>query len=55
MTKWEVLYLHNIKNGVNYRFFTIYQNKVSHNQFTLIETEKAFFGFNLLLRLILIN
>ena len=34
--------LHDIKNGVSCRVFTFFQNKVYHNQFSLIETEKAF-------------
>lgn len=34
--------LHDIKNGVSCRVFTFYQNKIYHNQFALMETEKAF-------------
>ncbi len=34
--------LHDIKNGVSCRVFTFFQNKIYHNQFSLIETEKAF-------------
>ena len=34
--------LHDIKNGVSCRVFTFFQNNIYHNQFSLIETEKAF-------------
>ena len=34
--------LHDIKNGVSCRVFTFFQNKIYHNQFSLIETKKAF-------------
>ena len=34
--------LHDIKNGVSCRVFTLYQNMIYHNQFALVETEKAF-------------
>lgn len=34
--------LHDIKNGVSCRVFTFFQNKIYHNQFSLIETENAF-------------
>lgn len=34
--------LHEIKNGVSSRVFTFFQNKIYHNQFSLIETKKAF-------------
>ncbi len=34
--------LHNIKNGVSCRVFTFYQNKIYHNQFSLIETKTGF-------------
>ncbi|WNH09925.1 hypothetical protein [Thalassobellus suaedae] len=34
--------LHEIKNGVSCRVFTLFQNMIYHNQFVLIETEKAF-------------
>jgi len=34
--------LHDIKNGVSCRVFTMYQGKIYHNQFSLIETTKGY-------------